>query len=201
MTHYSGVAFISHWERFTIKPEKNATLKSARPWSWRTSLPLKFIMFRSGEARGRWTHRWRAVSEQQQEQQRLQHHRQRPHPDRGVPPPPPPSRRQLIFTCVCACGLANHLRHYALGGGKKKHPVASWWERRRGNTCPRYARHVGVKRRHFRGARSEEGGRKKKFAGMPYINRGGDIDQLPVVTPGFYGAAWTGSTRSGARRK
>lgn len=45
MTHYSGVAFISHWQRFTTKPEKKATLKPARPRSWRTSLPLKFIMF------------------------------------------------------------------------------------------------------------------------------------------------------------
>lgn len=123
MTHYSGVAFMSHWQRFTTKPAMTATLKAARPQSWRTSLPLKFIGFRSGEARRRWTHRWRAVSEQQQEQQRVQHHRQRPHSDRGVPPPPPPSRRQLIFTCVCAGGLASHLRHNALGekktGGKK----------------------------------------------------------------------------------
>lgn len=189
---------MSHWQRFTTKPAMTATLKAARPRSWRTSLPLKFIGFRPWEARRRWTHRWRAVSEQQQEQQRVQHHRQRPHSDRGVPPPPPPSRRQLIFTCVCAGGLASHLRHYALGVKNEREKKL-----------------VG----------KEEGGNTRPLVRVTHAMWAWDVDTLEergrvaslrvcrTSQPGrwhqpaagrdswFYGAAWTGSTRSGARQK
>lgn len=56
-------------------------------------------------------------------------------------------------------------------GGGGKHP----------STRPRYARHVGVRRLDDYNFDERGGG---KFAGMPN-NRGGDISQLPVVTPGF----------------
>lgn len=51
------------------------------------------------------------------------------------------------------------------------------------STRPRYARHVGVRRRHFGGARGGGGWEVCGYA--EHHNRGGDISQLPVVTPGF----------------